>query len=149
MPGGASSRASGTSSSATGAAGATGSGKTVSPSAGTGSTGAAGAVVRPAGRLACFAVGRAAGRSAGLLLAAVLGAAFGAALGAAARLRGADMVITPEVAVRIWQGLAGAALQRRRPCGVLCGAEARRRVNDPAPTRIPTALIRVRSLTTR
>src|SRR5947199_3469108 len=92
MPGGASSSARGTSSSATGAAGATGSGNTVSPSA-TGSTGAAGAVVRPVGRLACFAVGRAAGRSAGLDLAV----AFGAALGAAARLRGADMVITPVV----------------------------------------------------
>jgi hypothetical protein len=53
-------------------------------------------VVRPAGRVACFAVGRAAGRSAGLALVAAVVAALGAA---AALLRGADMADLLRVAV--------------------------------------------------
>src|SRR3954447_24608560 len=122
MPGGASSSARGTSSSATGGAGATGSGKTVSPSTGTGSTGAAGAVVRPVGRLACFAVGRAAGRSAGLDLAV----AFEAALGAAARLRGADMVVTPVVD----RDLAGTGPGRHCNGGVPAGSSVAQRPDE-------------------
>src|SRR3954463_1357002 len=127
MPGGASSSAIGASSSATGAAGAAGSGKTVSPSGAIGSAGVAalGAVTLAVGTLVT---------------------ALGAALGAATLLlRGADMADLLNVAV----GRADRAVRDGVcvPGGLSVGQRARRRVNDPALARIPTALDQVRSLT--